>query len=80
MNQSRVEAYKNRVLDFAKDGFVVTDDGYYYWSPSRNGLMSSTSLMIIAKELDRLNEGWDRQVREDLAKDGWGGDYDQYGH
>ncbi|MEM9512870.1 MAG: hypothetical protein AAF978_09365 [Cyanobacteria bacterium P01_E01_bin.48] len=43
----------------------TSDDGYCYFFTQR-GALSAADLRIIADELDRRNEAWDKQVKEDL--------------
>lgn len=45
------------------------DDGYLHFWPSPNrGCFSADALRVIADELDRRNEEWDKQVREMRTK------------
>jgi hypothetical protein len=66
------ESYRDRVLRMSeeRDEFVTGDDGYViYWPASfTGGGYNSAELRILADELDRRNEAWDKQVREDLGK------------
>lgn len=37
--------------------------GYYHYFPSEGGGLSANDLRIIADHLDKMNEGWDNDVR-----------------
>lgn len=53
-----------------RDEFVTFEDGYCHWWPSGspNGALSSWHLRVLADELDRRNQRWDKQVRKGLGK------------
>ncbi len=46
--------------------FITDIDGFIYWWPegSRRGHLSSAHLRILADELDKKNEAWDRQIKD----------------
>lgn len=48
--------------------FITLVDGYvYYWpNPQRAGALSACNLRMIAEELDRRNEAWNREVIQAL--------------
>ena len=50
--------------------FIYADDGYVVFWPngSTNGAFDAANLRILADELDRRNEEWDKQVREALSE------------
>ncbi len=53
-------------IDKAGD-FGPLDDGYIRFWIKDKGCLSSYDLRVIADELDRRNEQWDRQVQRDIA-------------
>lgn len=45
--------------------FITGDDGYVVFWPSENrGAFQAWHLRLIADELDKRNESWDKQVQE----------------
>jgi hypothetical protein len=53
------------LINKVKEDFVTSEDGYkVYWVESK-GFLTATQLREIADELDRLNKGWDEQVKND---------------
>lgn len=55
----------NRVIEAAD--IDLTDSGHYaLWT--ERGYYPAHELRLIADELDRLNAGWDRKIREELGK------------
>ncbi len=53
---------------FDKAGdFGPLDDGYIRFWIKDKGCLSSYDLRVIADELDRRNEQWDRQVQKDIS-------------
>ena len=63
--QDKNEEHRKRVLECCKeyDEIVPLDDGYrYFWVKDR-GAMSAADLRIVADELDRQNEAWDKIVK-----------------
>lgn len=63
---SEEEIQKIIKISESRDEFVTDVDGYVYWWPSNptQGHFSSFQLRILADELDRRNEGWDKQIKE----------------
>ena len=45
---------------------ICGDDGYYAWYPdsTKEGYIPEHLILAIYKELKKLNEDWDKQVRE----------------
>lgn len=53
-----------------REEFVTFEDGYCHWWPagSPNGALSSWHLRVLADELDRRNQRWDKQIRKGLGR------------
>lgn len=43
---------------------IANDDGFYVYWPSSSGYLNEFQLRIIADELERLNEDWNKQLNE----------------
>jgi hypothetical protein len=43
------------------------EDGFFYYFPDKAGGLSSHVLRLIADELDKKNESWERQIAEYFA-------------
>lgn len=67
INDCLIEVYfaeNNKLIG----NFIVSDDGYFYYSPLTNpGLFSSYTLKLISDKLEELNEQWDEKVKNDLS-------------
>jgi len=61
------EDYKKHILSCVEDDLNYSDDGYYHYFGSGHGYLSADALRIIADELDRRNEDWDKQMKEHSA-------------
>lgn len=62
------EEHRQAVLRVVEPDLVTGEDGYQvYWPHKAAGFLRSQDLRVIAEELDRRNEPWDRQVQEDLG-------------
>jgi hypothetical protein len=48
--------------------FIMQDDGYFGYYPNElSGYWSSYALILVANELDELNNKWDEQVKKDIG-------------
>lgn len=61
------EKFKERVLEVirTRGDIISSEDGFkVYWPLNPVGFLSAEALRIIADELDRLNEPWQKQINE----------------
>ena len=60
------QSHAHEVVEMARQRKEIglSDDGYqYYWPTGKGGAIAAEELRALADELDRLNEGWDREVK-----------------
>jgi hypothetical protein len=58
---------KDRIIELAdqRGEFMTDQDGYVkYWPKGHYGFLSEENLLVIAAELRKRNEWWDKQVNE----------------
>lgn len=60
------QSLAHEVVEMARQRKEIcpSDDGYnYYWPAGEGGAIAAEELRALADELDRLNEGWDKEVK-----------------
>jgi hypothetical protein len=65
------EEERERCMEISRKrgDFEVGDDGYYYyWPANADGALAPYHLRWLADELDKMNAGWDKIVRDDLSR------------
>lgn len=64
--------YQKHVVETAAERgeFVTLEDGYlYYWPNKENlGALDSSTLRLLADELDTRNKPWDDKINEYFSK------------
>lgn len=68
--QNTDEAIRRRnILNNARlnKHFQMLEDGYYWYCPPAEMAFDDFTLRVIADELDRVNKGWDAQVKKGVA-------------
>jgi hypothetical protein len=48
--------------------FLREVDGFYYYVEGKHGILEAWCLRVIADELDKLNESWNKQIDEYFDK------------